>query len=154
MTKLLFESCVCSRCCGSGHHSYCQMYGTTCFKCNGRGVVLTKRGAEAQRYYNELGRKPAPALVPGDVIFDSFAGTKHRVLSAPYPDPLNPGHIKVDCEGCDWGFVPKSICRLVLPPEKRAENVKLALAYQSRLTKAGKEMKRAPVTSEIMEANQ
>lgn len=27
----------CSRCGGSGHYSYCQMYGTRCFKCGGSG---------------------------------------------------------------------------------------------------------------------
>lgn len=28
---------TCSRCCGSGHYSYCPDYGTTCFKCSGSG---------------------------------------------------------------------------------------------------------------------
>src|SRR5207249_1748734 len=46
---LFFESETCSRCGGSGHYSYCQRYGTTCFKCGGRTTVLTKRGEAAQR---------------------------------------------------------------------------------------------------------
>jgi hypothetical protein len=33
---------VCGRCGGGGHYSYCQMYGTTCFGCGGRGKVATK----------------------------------------------------------------------------------------------------------------
>lgn len=33
---------TCSRCGGSGHYSRCQMYGTTCFGCAGKGDVATK----------------------------------------------------------------------------------------------------------------
>jgi DnaJ-class molecular chaperone len=33
---------TCGRCGGSGHYSYCQMYGTTCFGCKGRGEVAAK----------------------------------------------------------------------------------------------------------------
>jgi hypothetical protein len=32
----------CSRCGGSGHYSYCQMYGTTCFGCSGSGKMVVK----------------------------------------------------------------------------------------------------------------
>jgi hypothetical protein len=31
---------TCSRCHGSGNYSYCQRYGTTCFKCGGSGKTL------------------------------------------------------------------------------------------------------------------
>lgn len=31
---------TCTRCCGSGHYSYCQMHGTTCFKCSGNGMQM------------------------------------------------------------------------------------------------------------------
>jgi hypothetical protein len=40
----IFESEPCSRCWGSGTYSYCQAYGTRCFKCAGRSVQLTKHG--------------------------------------------------------------------------------------------------------------
>ena len=33
---------ICSRCSGSGNHSYNPMDGTTCFKCNGLGYVKIK----------------------------------------------------------------------------------------------------------------
>jgi len=32
----------CHRCGGSGHFSYCQMHGTTCFQCGGTGRVRVK----------------------------------------------------------------------------------------------------------------
>lgn len=48
----------CTRCGGSGSHSYCQMYGTMCFGCSGRGynyvaarkaIARIKRSETAQR---------------------------------------------------------------------------------------------------------
>jgi len=34
---------TCSRCGGSGHYSYNQMYGTVCFKCNGMKYLLPRK---------------------------------------------------------------------------------------------------------------
>lgn len=52
------ETVTCSRCCGSGNYSWCQRYGTTCFKCGGRKAVLTKRGAAAAALLDRLRSKP------------------------------------------------------------------------------------------------
>jgi hypothetical protein len=68
MRKLLFESKTCGRCGGSGEYSYCQSYGTRCFKCHGDGVVLTKRGHVAQRWFNEKRKKPAIEVKVGERI--------------------------------------------------------------------------------------
>jgi hypothetical protein len=65
---LLFENETCSRCGGSGQYSYCQRYGTTCFKCAGLTVTLTKRGTAAQVYYRSLLSKPVSELQPGMII--------------------------------------------------------------------------------------
>ena len=46
--KIIYETECCSRCSGSGHYSYNQMTGTRCFKCNGSGTQLTKRGASTK----------------------------------------------------------------------------------------------------------
>lgn len=48
MTKILFETKTCGRCGGSGHHSYCTMYGNTCFGCSGSGKVYTTAGKAAK----------------------------------------------------------------------------------------------------------
>lgn len=37
---------VCSRCSGSGHHSYNQIHGTMCYGCNGRGKQPAKISRE------------------------------------------------------------------------------------------------------------
>ena len=52
--SLLFESEPCSRCGGSGQYSYCQSYGTTCFRCKGLKETLTKRGTVAQGWFNQM----------------------------------------------------------------------------------------------------
>lgn len=66
MSKLLFEHTECSRCGGTGEHSYCYEHGTRCFKCSGSGWELTKRGQAAQNYFNELITKPVSEIKPGD----------------------------------------------------------------------------------------
>lgn len=66
--KYLFETEVCSRCGGTGNYSYCSYYGTTCFKCRGAKVVLTKRGAAAQKFLTELQTVSLQDLKPGMII--------------------------------------------------------------------------------------
>src|SRR6187551_1555971 len=75
MRKLLFENETCSRCGGCGQYSYCQMYGTRCFKCGGDGVTLTKRGKAAQLWFNAKKKKPAKDVKVGDrIVFDGTPG--------------------------------------------------------------------------------
>ena len=62
------ETKVCGRCGGSGHYSYCQMYGTICFGCAGRKVVFTKRGHATNEYLRKLRSKPASEIQVGDQI--------------------------------------------------------------------------------------
>lgn len=64
----LFERVTCGRCGGSGHYSYCQSYGTTCFGCAGSGKKLTKRGAAAAQFMTDLLSKPGSELKVGDKI--------------------------------------------------------------------------------------
>lgn len=67
-SQSLFEAQWCGRCGGTGHYSYCQMYGTTCFGCNGQRIVLTKRGQAAAQYYREMFEIPLSEVKVGDVV--------------------------------------------------------------------------------------
>lgn len=40
---------TCPRCGGSGNHSYCQMYGTKCFQCEGRGMIVVNERALTEK---------------------------------------------------------------------------------------------------------
>lgn len=66
----IFETQSCSRCGGSGHYSYCTMYGTKCFKCGGTKRFFTKHGqrdlARYQAAVDAVTLKPVADLKPGD----------------------------------------------------------------------------------------
>lgn len=68
MADLLFESEPCGRCGGSGEYSYNQVNGRTCFGCAGKGVRLTKRGAQAQALYRKMLTRDRSELQAGDVV--------------------------------------------------------------------------------------
>lgn len=63
-----FETRPCPRCHGSGHHSYCQRFGTTCFRCGGAKREYTKRGKAAVEVFRWLLSREARYLKVGDVI--------------------------------------------------------------------------------------
>jgi hypothetical protein len=70
LAKDIFATESCSRCGGSGQYSYCQMYGTRCFKCGGAGWQFTKRGkADYERWraaVDAITTKPVTELRVGD----------------------------------------------------------------------------------------
>ncbi len=70
--RLVYETETCSRCGGSGTYSYCQMYGSTCFKCSGRKRSLSRRGAKASAavgaFIAERFSKAVETLEVGDRI--------------------------------------------------------------------------------------
>lgn len=54
MTSIVYDRKPCGRCGGSGHYSYNQINGTTCFGCGGSGRALTKRGLAAKALADSL----------------------------------------------------------------------------------------------------
>lgn len=85
-----FETEPCRRCGGSGTHSYCSMWGTTCFDCGstpgvpGSGRRLTKRGKAALAHFKSLlPTKTAATLAVGDKLRGDLlvmAGGNHRYV--------------------------------------------------------------------------
>lgn len=53
-TRLTFERCTCSRCGGTGKYSWCQQWQDRCFKCNGKGEMLTKVGIFQEKFYKHI----------------------------------------------------------------------------------------------------
>lgn len=74
MTKIVFEKQACSRCGGSGRMPF-SVYGGVCFKCNGKGEMLTRRGAAAFKKVQEVRKQvctvPASSVKPGMRIVGS-----------------------------------------------------------------------------------
>jgi hypothetical protein len=151
------ERVTCSRCGGSGNYSYCQRYGTTCFKCGGAKVVYTKRGAAAAAYLNALLSKPARELKAGDVIkglavtTEGVAGQWETVQvvrpqsmeldgyaivdGKPY---IAPGALTIETNKCQYtGVRPDEVYRVAADKATKSAAVDKALEYQDTLTKAG-----------------
>lgn len=140
--KLLLENKTCGRCGGSGKYSYCQSYGSTCFKCHGDGVVLTKRGFAANRWLAAQKKKPLGEVAVGE-----------WVLAEGVPGFIASMWVKIDTvegageelkvsglskKGERHGFHGAAmIVRMYLGKVRNAELAKEALAYQATLTQAG-----------------
>lgn len=158
--KFLFESKPCSRCGGSGHYSYCQMYGTVCFKCGGKGGVLTKRGAAAQNFLNDMRSVEAKDLKVGDVIRQEnyfagkykFSAIKSIELVPDYAksskivdgEKIEVSHsaLKIETDYMSEYLLPDSKVRKGFKAEEKAEQVAKALAYQASLGVNGKPLKK------------
>lgn len=156
-----FESETCSRCHGCGEHSYCQMYGSTCFRCGGAGKTLTKRGSAARAYYNSLCSVRADAVKVGDTLWLAFGlgGRKScRVVAVGPADTsgwkgfvdgveraARTDLLAIDTDrGSLVGVEPESMMsRVLLDREERERVMAVALAYEDTLTKAGVPRKRA-----------
>jgi hypothetical protein len=166
----LFEVQDCTRCNGTGRYSWCQMYGDRCFKCGGKKQILTKRGAAAQRFYNELSSVAAKDLKPGDIILDSGLTNGGQVFDywavvVSVESAVQNGSFTTTEGGVtktvDMSTIP-SVCITTTHPkygessticaadsvrqhrnaEGKAERIKAALDYQATLTKLGKVAKR------------
>src|SRR5260370_38124710 len=79
--KRLYRSCP--RCGGSGHYSYCQMYGTTCFQCRGwywipRVFKSDLRGSAASVKEARVGDSLILGMVLYDVIRITWAENVRR----------------------------------------------------------------------------
>lgn len=130
---------TCSRCSGSGKHSYCQQYGDRCFKCLGKGVVLTKRGQAAADYLRTLRSCRADQLKPGDSFsyLCSFSG-KNEKLTVESVTTKQDGCIDISTDKLILlSISPNSLFQLNVNQETWSATLIQALEYQSTLTKSG-----------------
>jgi hypothetical protein len=156
-----FETRPCPRCNGSGTYSYCQRWGTTCFKCGtqpglpGTGKVLSKRGLAAKAYERESldGFKvPARELKPGGLVrmhatdparrlLEILPASSWRIVNGVEQDRANSVDFKFS--GITYsGVTLDQLIERVPPREVREEIRRMALDYQDTLTKAGTVRKR------------
>ena len=99
VSRLVFETRVCSRCGGDGTRiEYMHVENGRCFKCGRTGRVLTKRGAAASDAYTAAVTMPVKDLAPGQrisytvtqsvvpLVIRRVSGTVERItLSRPSP---------------------------------------------------------------------
>lgn len=163
-TPRRLETETCSRCGGTGRYSYCQMYGSTCFKCSGSGKQYTKRGAAALAWFTaqrtrkakdvEIGQWVIALGVPG---FSKNAAIKietmyTRLRSGSHTDSKTgetvwSNHLYLDGfttkgEAYSLGMFPESDVTIALTKAEGAALLARAVEYQDTLTKAGTPRKR------------
>lgn len=155
-TQTKFESQTCGRCGGTGHHSFNQVNGSTCFGCGGSGVTLTKRGSAARHFYLESLVKPVAAIAVGDFVFSSvtFGGRDVwcRVDAINAPDAAKWGSsngipfgtLELSRKGkkASHGYIAETTFRSVKNEAERVAKMDAALAYQATLGANGKPAKR------------
>jgi len=71
-TTLIYETQTCSRCLGSGHHSFNLRDGTICYGCRGRKVQHTRAGTKAieavRAFIAARHTVPVEAVLAGDRV--------------------------------------------------------------------------------------
>ena len=130
MEILKLETETCTRCGGSGEHSYMAYYGSRCFKCNGAGWKFTGRGAAARKFLIEICSSTFSECKAGDKVsikFNKGFGMVEAVTKA------DEGFLNVTISGKSYLF--KADQAVYIYSE---ENLKAASEYQDKLTKHGK----------------
>lgn len=152
-----FEIETCGRCGGSGHHSYCERYGSRCFKCGGSGRHFTKRGAEAHRFFSSMFDVPIETIKVGDwVKLTGYSKTKVLEVKegiqrgssngVPYEIPVIILTVKTTTGLLHSSSFIGSTVKKLVSESVHAERLVAAMEYQATLTKLGKVRKvRKPV---------
>jgi hypothetical protein len=145
--KFGFEIETCSRCGGSGHWSYCQQYGTMCFKCLGKGFVHTLRGDAARKHFVALMSVPVESLIVGQKFLRDEgpfnAAGWCTVIEIGLSDGRNnvTGFVftvnKTGERGSSYYYL-GDLIRVAQTEDERINKLAEALAYQDTLTKRGK----------------
>lgn len=153
-TPRAIETTGCTRCGGTGHYSWCQMWGTICFKCCGAGRVYTKRGAATKIYFENLLSIPAADLkiglkVRALVISNAgqVQGNKWTLITNIGPNTTCGVYrngtvvyegLTIESEHCSFGGVaPTTLYRVQVTKEVKSAALAKALDYQDTLTKTG-----------------
>lgn len=121
-TTLRFDRVVCSRCGGTGHHSYNQVSGTTCFKCGGAKEVFTARGLKQRNLFLERTSVKAGDLKLGDRVnmhgFGKFTIKEmHTQIKSTSSDGGKTWEPSLCFSGDKLGYscTPECVIQLVLP---------------------------------------
>ena len=143
----IIETEICSRCCGTGNYSYCQSYGTRCFKCHGTGKQLTKRGKIVQARYNELRTLDAMDIKVGMRIkFDLFGSgyITGTIKTATTGEDCNGPHMTFETNGGKSAQFGKGCTVYLVPTGERLAEIRAELtALRDNLTLAGTPRKKS-----------
>lgn len=160
-----FETETCTRCGGCGEYSFNMMYGSTCFRCNGKGWTLTARGSEARRMFLTFVSKSVSKFKVGEWINEpvgmgaATAFFKIESIALSERKGMVDG---VETETYVLALVRKDqrmtahhygheVERFLPTTEYRDTMLAVAMEYQSKLGKNGKVIKKHLYTCEAPE---
>lgn len=146
VNKMGFEIETCTRCGGSGKHSFNLMHADRCYGCGGTGVRLTKRGSAAKMFYINAQTRPVSELKAGmhvwsDGRFWPVLAIESSASSALAADGTQTPYVNIVMKRYTWGVFQTSTVRFVRDEADRLETLAQAIAYQATLTKTGKPSK-------------
>lgn len=153
----VFENDTCGRCGGTGRMPY-SVYSGRCFRCHGRGFLLTKRGAAANAHLEALRSVPASSLKVGDVVRYEFlvnpfsADFVRAFADVTKVEVLPDGQIAYEVRSPGYGdgsavTGASALVRVAQTREQKLATLVQALEYQATLTKAGTVRKAAKQAS-------
>ena len=144
--KAGFEVTTCSRCGGTGHYSFNQINGTTCFGCNGGKVKLTARGAAAHALFVASTSVPTSEIVVGDKIFRDGGWRLVRSITlrpaAARYNGVSYDYISLETQRIVYSQSPATLVRVSRGAAAWAAKLAEALAYQATLGVSGKPLKK------------
>lgn len=163
MKNLTFENTPCHRCSATGNVGY-GPYGGMCFRCDGAGATLTKRGRMAQVYFQDLASSPVSELRVGQAfntvgvseggsttfthfvrivaISTSIRKWRDNVAGVDHETPVVVLHAQArNGSECAYETTPESIVRVAQTAEVKGYMIAQALDYQASLTTTGKPRK-------------
>jgi hypothetical protein len=129
MKNLIYETEPCGRCGGSGWHSYCELWGNTCFECGvrahqrGTGRRFTKRAkaamAAVRAFIREQFARRADAVQPG-MLFIPHGNRPVKVVNVGpsgsgvmRPDGSISYGIDIQTAGCCYCYQPDSFLNVI-----------------------------------------
>lgn len=141
-----FETQSCTRCGGGGQYSYCEMYGSTCFQCHGKGKTLTKRGRAAVAFWRSLRSIPASEVKIGQRIKSGGLTITVREITTGGSCRSTVNGVTTESQYTNFrgqkatlGLFPDSIVEVIPATEAiRDAQLNAAFDYQDTLTKQGK----------------
>jgi len=142
MKTTRFDHRACGRCGGSGHYSFNQIHGTTCYGCGGSGYKLTKAGRAAADRYTALMSIPIEQLKSGTVarLDVGVSGVAWYTIESVEALPAGGFTFRATSKAASpvtWhGVAAGTLIRIANTAEEKAAKLKLALELQASLMPA------------------
>lgn len=138
-TPRQFERVTCSRCFGNGMYGPKHIDGGRCFKCGGKGALLTKRGAAANALATQLLSIRADEVRPGDRIYiepSMFTRAGWGDVETAEAEGETVTFKIAQLQYAQTYGADRPI-RIAMTPEVKAEALAIAFAFEDTLTKNG-----------------